>query len=62
MRTPPVALGILTAAALATGCSHDVPARPAAAPQVPARTAPERVAAKTAPEPVTAPAVGAGMV
>ena len=48
-RRPRIALGILTAAAsaaaLATGCSHDVPARPAVAPQVHAGTAPETVAA-----------------
>ena len=49
-RRPRIAVGILTAAAasaaaLATGCSHDVPARPAVAPQVHARTAPETMAA-----------------
>jgi hypothetical protein len=50
-RGPRIALGILTAAAtasaaaLATGCSHDVPARPAAAARVHAATAPEVVAA-----------------
>ena len=45
---PRVAVGIATAAiasaaALATGCSHAAPARPAVAPQAPARTAPEPV-------------------
>jgi L,D-transpeptidase catalytic domain len=50
-RRPRIALGILTAAAtasaaaLVTGCSHDVPARPAVALQVQARTVPETVAA-----------------
>ena len=50
-RGPRIALGILTAAAtaspaaLATGCSHAVPARPAVAARVPAATAPELVAA-----------------
>jgi lipoprotein-anchoring transpeptidase ErfK/SrfK len=49
-RRPRIAVGILTAAAasaaaLATGCSHDVPARPALAPLAHARTAPETVAA-----------------
>jgi lipoprotein-anchoring transpeptidase ErfK/SrfK len=46
-----IAVGILTAAAiasaaaLATGCSHDAPARPAVADKVHAGTAPEPVAA-----------------
>jgi hypothetical protein len=49
-RRPGIALRILTAAAasaaaLATGCSHDVPARPAFAPHVQAGTAPETVTA-----------------
>jgi lipoprotein-anchoring transpeptidase ErfK/SrfK len=50
-RRPRLALGLLTAAAtasaaaLATGCSHDVLARPAATPPVHARTASEPVAA-----------------
>lgn len=49
-RRPRIALGILTAAAasaavLATGCSHVVPARPAVAAQAPAGTVPETVAA-----------------
>jgi lipoprotein-anchoring transpeptidase ErfK/SrfK len=52
-RRPRIALGILTAAiasaaALATGCSHDVPARPAAAAEVHAGSAgrePEHVSA-----------------
>jgi lipoprotein-anchoring transpeptidase ErfK/SrfK len=49
-RRPRIAVGILTtaiasAAALATGCSHDVLARPAVAAQAPAGTAPETVAA-----------------
>jgi L,D-transpeptidase catalytic domain len=47
---PRMAVGILTtaiasAAALATGCSHDAPARPAVAAQAHAATAPETVAA-----------------
>ena len=50
-RRPRVAVGIVTAAAiasaamLATGCSHDVPARPAVAAQEHAPTTPETVAA-----------------
>ena len=48
-RRPRIALGILTAAAsaaaLATGCSHDVPARPAVAARAHAGTAPGPVAA-----------------
>ncbi len=48
-RRPRIAVGILTAAAsaaaLATGCSHDVPGRPAVAAQAPAGTVPETVAA-----------------
>ena len=50
-RRPRIAVGILTAAAiasvasLATGCSHDAPARAAAAAETQAGTAPELVAA-----------------
>jgi lipoprotein-anchoring transpeptidase ErfK/SrfK len=61
-RRPRIAAGILTAAAiaaaasLATGCSHDAPARPAAvAAQVHAGTA-SGTAPGTAPGPVAAPA------